>query len=114
VTLPAVVGQQKAQELLYTGRRVTGEQALAMGLADRLVPAEALLAEARALAVEIATSAPLAVRAIRQTLRGDLAERMSRATALEHAAQRALRATEDYLEGVTAYADRRLPRFQGR
>src|SRR4249920_576096 len=68
VTLPAVVGQQRALELMYTGGAVKGEDALAIGLADRLAPADELRPAARELAVEIATSAPLAVRAIRETM----------------------------------------------
>ena len=56
VTLPYVVGNQKALELLYTGKRITGEQALAIGLADRLAPLDSVRDEARALAAEIAGS----------------------------------------------------------
>ena len=58
VTLPYVVGNQKALELLYTGKRITGEQALAIGLADRLAPLDSLRDEARALAAEIAARLP--------------------------------------------------------
>ena len=64
-TLPPVVGQQRALELLYTGARVRGEEADAIGLCDRLVPAERLREEAIALAAEIAAGAPLAIRSIR-------------------------------------------------
>jgi 2-(1,2-epoxy-1,2-dihydrophenyl)acetyl-CoA isomerase len=113
-TLPAVVGQQRALELLYTGRRVAGAEALEIGLCDRLVPAEELLAEARRLAAEIAGSAPLAVRAIRATMRGDLAARLAAVTQREHQAQRELRQTRDYTEGVQAYAERRPARFEAR
>src|SRR5205809_852144 len=54
VTLPRVVGQQRALELLYTGARIDGERAKEIGLADRLVPLERLRAEARAFAAESA------------------------------------------------------------
>ncbi|MCW2527575.1 MAG: Enoyl-CoA hydratase [Pseudonocardiales bacterium] len=114
VTLPAVVGQQHALELLYTGRRVSGTEALALGLCDRLVEPEDLLTAATELATRIANSAPLAVRAIRQTMRGDLGDRMRAATHREHVAQRQLRQTGDYLEGVSAYSERRPPEFQAR
>lgn len=114
VTLPAVVGQQRALELLYTGRRVAGEEALRIGLCDRLVEPERLRDEAHALAAEIAASAPLAVRSIRETLRGDLAARIRSATDREKAEQERLRLTEDFREGVRATAERRPPRFQGR
>ena len=94
VTLPAAVGAQAALELLYTGRRVRGEEAHALGLCDRLVADDELRAGAHALAAEIALSAPLAVRSIRQTMRGDLADRVRAATQRERAAQAPLFATE--------------------
>lgn len=113
-TLPRVVGEQRAIEMLYTGRRVPGEDALAIGLCDRLVAAHRLRAEAVDLALEIAGSAPLAVRAIRRTMRGALAAEVRAATDLEHAAQQVLRRTQDYKEGVAATAERRPPNFVGR
>jgi 2-(1,2-epoxy-1,2-dihydrophenyl)acetyl-CoA isomerase len=114
VTLPAVVGPQRALELLYTGRRLTGEEALEIGLVDRLVAGDELLSVARELALEIASSAPLAVRSIRQTMRGDLAEQMAAATRREHAEQRRLRQTADYTEGVESYGARRPAKFLAR
>lgn len=114
VTLPGVVGQQRALELLYTGRRIGGDEALAWGLLDRLVAPEAVRAEAAALAREIALSAPLAVESIRETLRGDLAARVRAATDREKAEQERLQKTSDFREGVRAMAERRTPDFQGR
>ena len=114
VTLPAAVGQQRALELLYTGRRVAGEEALQMGLCDRLAPAGDLRARAHALAAEIAASAPLAVRSIRETMRGDLAGRVRAALVRERAEQERLNRTEDFREGVRATAERREAHFTGR
>jgi enoyl-CoA hydratase/carnithine racemase len=113
VTLPALVGQQRALELLYTGRRIGGEEATRIGLADRLVPLADVRTTAHELALEIATSAPLAVTAIRETMRGDLAERVKRATDREQAEQDRLRATSDWAEGVRAMSERRPPNFTG-
>jgi enoyl-CoA hydratase/carnithine racemase len=113
VTLPRVIGMQRATEMLYTGRRVPGEEAAAMGLCDRLVPTADVRTAAHALAVEIAASAPLAVRAIRRTMRGALADEITAATDIEHAAQQILRRTDDYREGVAAVAERRPPNFIG-
>ncbi len=70
-TLPAVVGQQHALELMYTAVDVHGDEALRIGLADRMVAADELRSEAHAFASEIAASAPLALLAIRETMRGD-------------------------------------------
>jgi len=114
VTLPAVVGQQQSAVLLYTGRRIGGEQAASIGLCDLLVPADRVRAEAHALAAEIAVSAPLAVRSIRATMRGDLAGRIRAATDREAAEQDRLRGTADFSEGVRAMAERRPPRFEER
>jgi 2-(1,2-epoxy-1,2-dihydrophenyl)acetyl-CoA isomerase len=114
ITLPAAVGRQRALELLLTGRRLDGEEALSLGLCDRLSSAEQLRAQAHALAAELASSAPLAVRSIRQTLREDLVERIRLATARESAEQGRLLQTEDFREGVQAVSERREPRFSGR
>jgi enoyl-CoA hydratase/carnithine racemase len=114
VTLPGIVGQQHANLMLYTGRRVTGEQAAQLGLADLLTDPARLRAAAHELAAELAAAAPLAVRAIRSTQRAGLAERVSEAMAAELAAQDRLRQTADFAEGIRASAERRPPRFEGR
>lgn len=112
-TLPDLVGQQKAAELLYTGRRLNGEDAAAIGMLDYLVPLDQLRARATELAAEIASSAPLAVRSIRQTLRGDLADRIQAATDHEGVEQERLRKTADFAEGTKAMGERRPPNFIG-
>jgi 2-(1,2-epoxy-1,2-dihydrophenyl)acetyl-CoA isomerase len=113
VTLPAVVGQQRAIELMYTGGEVRGEEALRIGLADRMVPLEELRVGAQTFAAEIAAAGPLAVLSIRETMRGDLADRVRAATAREHTEQQRLRETDDFREGVAATAERRPPQFTG-
>ena len=113
VTLPLVVGAQHALELLYTGARLTGEDAHRIGLCDRLVASDRLREEAITLASEIAASAPLAVRSIRQTMRGDLADRIRHATAHEAAEQAKQWGSNDFREGVSATAERRPPHFTG-
>ncbi len=114
VTLPRLVGQQAAAELLYTGRRVKGDEAVSLGLADRLASLDRLRESAHGMAREVAISAPLAVQAIRRTLRGDLAGRVEEATAHEAAEQARLQATDDFAEGTRAMAERRPPEFRGR
>lgn len=114
VTLPEVIGQTNAALMFYTSRRVRGDEAHAMGLADVLVPQEQVRAAAMALASEIAENSPLGLIATRSTMRGDIADRVRKATERELVQQTALRKTADFKEGVKATAERRLPNFTGR
>src|SRR6202789_3590810 len=113
VTLPAVAGTQRAQEMLYTGRAVAGEEAARIGLCGRAPADDAVRSTAYAFAAEIAASAPLAVVSIRQTLRGDLADRVRAAPAAEQTEQIKSAGTRGFVEGVAAPAERREPRFTG-
>ena len=114
VTLPRLVGEQRAAELLLTGRRIGGEEARAIGLVDRLVPEAELREAAFAFAGEIAVNAPLAIVSIRATLRRGLYEQASEAMIRERTEQARLRRTDDAEEGLRAVADRRDGRFTGR
>lgn len=113
VTLPRLIGEQATADLLYTGRRVKGDEAVELGLADRLASLEQLNDVSHAMAREIAISAPLAVRSIRTTLRGHLADQVEAATAHEAGEQEWLRKTSDFAEGNSAMAERREPNFKG-
>ncbi|MFO1328511.1 MAG: enoyl-CoA hydratase/isomerase family protein [Rubrivivax sp.] len=113
VTLPRVVGMQQAQLLFFTGRRIGGEEAHRIGLADVLVPQDQVRAQAQALAREIAVSAPIAVQSTRATLRRGLVEQIRLAVAHESVEQYAQFKTADFREGVAAMAERREPRFRG-
>ncbi|MFC3172804.1 enoyl-CoA hydratase/isomerase family protein [Novosphingobium bradum] len=112
--LPRLIGDQKAALMMLTGRRIKGDEAVAWGLADDCVPADQLRAAALALATEIAEGGPLAIMAIRKTLRGDLGAEIRERTAMEFAIQSQLNKTEDFAEGVRSVAERRPGRFTGR
>ncbi len=114
VTLPRVVGVQQAALLFYTGRRIGGAEAHAIGLVDLLVPEAELRSAALGVATEIAQSAPIAVISTRRTLRRGLADSIAAATDHELAEQQQHFQTEDFKEGVKAMAERRLPDFHGR
>ncbi|WP_374470857.1 enoyl-CoA hydratase/isomerase family protein [Phenylobacterium sp.] len=113
-TLPRLIGEQKAHLMFLTGRRIRAEEALAWGLVDEVVPAEALRGAAMTLAREIAENAPLAVVATRKTSRAGLLEAARAQMALEHREQTILRATDDFAEGVRAVNERRAGNFVGR
>jgi enoyl-CoA hydratase/carnithine racemase len=112
VTLPALVGRQRALELLLTGRDVSGSEALEIGLCDRLAPADPREAAVE-LAAEIARSAPLSIVSIRATMRRSLVANVYTALDTEAQAQAALLPTADFREGVEAARARRPPDFTG-
>lgn len=109
--LPRVIGQQQTAKLLYTGRRLTGAEAAAIGLVDKVVAGEDLQRAAMELASEIAEAAPLALEATRATLRAGLADAVAAQTEHECREQIALFASEDFKEGVQAVAERRSGRW---
>jgi len=113
VTLPRLVGVQQAALLFYTGRRIDGNAAHRIGLADEVVAQDQVRARALELAREIAVSAPIAVQSTRATLRAGLVEQIRSAVAHESTQQNAHFKTADFREGVAAMAARREPQFKG-
>jgi enoyl-CoA hydratase/carnithine racemase len=111
--LPRLIGQQAAANIFLTGRRLGGEEALELGILDKLVPQAEVRDAAIAFAKEIAGNAPLAVMSVRATLRGDLAEEVKKATDQEGRDQARLQKTNDHKEGVKAVAERRPGNFTG-
>ncbi|MYQ69056.1 enoyl-CoA hydratase/isomerase family protein [Streptomyces sp. SID4950] len=114
VTLPRVIGAQRAADLFYTGRRIGGAEAVDIGLADRLAEPGSVRTTAMEWAQDIARAAPLAVLSIRATLRAGLADAVEKAVVHELAEQQRLWATEDSTEGIAAGQARRPPRFNAR
>jgi enoyl-CoA hydratase/carnithine racemase len=113
-TLPRLIGQQKANLMFYTGRRVGGEEAVAMGLADMLVPLADVRKAAIGLAADIAQSAPLALLSTRETMRRGFADGAEAATERELVEQDWTRKTEDFKEGIKSYAEKRPGNFKGK
>ena len=112
-TLPELVGKNNAELIFYTSRRVTGEEATRMGLANVCVPQDQVRAEAMKLAAEIAECSPLGLLSTRATMRAGLADRVWPPPTTNSPNRTRLRATEDFKEGVKATD--RTPRreFQG-
>ena len=113
VTLPRVVGYQRAKWLAYTGRRIPGDEAVAIGLADRLTEQSRVREVAQEMAAELAQIAPLALQATRESFNKDLVHEFRAATEREAFEQALLRATNDFKEGVKASAERRPAQFTG-
>jgi enoyl-CoA hydratase/carnithine racemase len=114
VTLPRLVGGAPAEMMFYTGDRIAGDKAVKMGLANLLVPLSEVRHAAIQLAIRIAQSAPLAVRATRATMRRGLADAVEAATDHEFVEQEWLFRTDDFKEGVRAMAARVIPDFKDR
>lgn len=113
-SLPRVVGLQAASLMLQTGRRIGADEALRIGLVDKVAGAAALDDEAMALAREIAGCAPIAVQSMRRTLLGDRGAAARVAIEREIAEQRIHFQTDDFREGIRAAHERRPPVFHGR
>jgi len=112
ITLPRVVGAQKAKLMLLTSKRINGIEAYNIGLADYLVEHSELMNKAIILSKEINTSGPLAIKAIRNTLNQGLANEIGEAVIIEAREQNILRRTSDFKEGIDASINRRDPIFK--
>ena len=112
--LTQLVGTAKARELLFTAARVDAAGCLALGLANRVVPAADLEKEARALAAQIAAGPPIAQRYMKENLNRALTESLQ--SCLDTEAERMVAGafTEDYVEAVKAFTEKRKPLFRGR
>lgn len=112
--LPEVVGAAVARELLLTGRAVAGEEAVGLGLVNRVFDAEKLLDEVLDIADTIAAKAPVATRLTTMALRSARPANIEAALQWEAIAQPVTLATDDLQEGLAAQRERRAPRFTGR
>jgi enoyl-CoA hydratase len=113
-TLPARVGMTRARELLLLGEFFTGEQAAAMGLVNRALPADQVTAAAAALADRITALAPLPLFLLRRLLRRSHRLTRRQAMAAEARALALCMDTEDWKEGSLAFREKRPPRFTGK
>ena len=112
--LPRLVGPQKAAELLFTGDIIDANTALEIGLVLKVVPHEALLAEATTLAQKIAANPPLAVRYLKEGLRRSFYGDFHEMGTWVSQTLGVLFQTEDHREGVASFLEKREPRFKGR
>ncbi|MGE3143274.1 MAG: enoyl-CoA hydratase/isomerase family protein [Hyphomonadaceae bacterium] len=111
--LPRLLGWSKAAELVFTGRTLAAEECVALGLAAQMVPDAELQSAARALALEIAANAPLAVRAAKRMMRMGLSEGFNEHVHHVYLQLLPLLRTQDVKEGMTAFLEKRAPNFIG-
>ncbi len=112
--LARLVGKGRAMELILTGDPIDAQEALRIGLVNKVVPAAQLMAEAKALAKKLASKSPLALRAAKDAV--DYGADMSLAAALEFENRlfAMLSGSADKAEGVAAFLEKRKPEWQGR
>ena len=108
------VGPARAKELVFTGRRIDAAEALALGIATRVVAPAELEAAALALAREVGDSSPVAVREAKAAIDGGLGVPLEQGLALEDRAWRRAVASRDREEGIAAFNERRPPRWENR
>jgi enoyl-CoA hydratase len=111
--LPRLIGAGAAKRLLFTGRRIPATRAYELGLVDELAPPGQALTAALELAQAIARNAPLAVRAIKRAVNLGLQMSLVDGHRLEASLFASLVETEDFREGVTAFLEKRDPKFKG-
>ena len=112
--LTQLVGPARAREILFSGRRLDAAECQALGIAQRVVDDEALEREAFAWAAEFAAGPPLALAAMKDTLNRALVQPLEEVLALEAERMVDSATTEDYVEAVTAFREKRKPVFRGR
>ncbi len=112
--MPRLVGMGRALEYLLLGTKLDAPFALELGLANRVVEPEALAETASALATELAKGPPLAYAEIRAAVRESFRGTIDEALLREKTGQLRLLASEDTMEGVMAWAQRREPQFKGK
>jgi enoyl-CoA hydratase/carnithine racemase len=112
--LTRLLGPGRARDLIFTGRAVSAGEALTLGLVNRVTPAGQLLQTAWALAEEIASNAPIALACAKQAMNDGLALPLDKALELELQKYEQVLGTEDRLEGLLAFAQKRKAQFKGR
>jgi enoyl-CoA hydratase/carnithine racemase len=112
--LARVLGKQRTMELVLTGRRISAEEALGFGLVNAVVPKHLWMEEAMELAQRIARRPPIASRLAKQAVLGADETALSAGLELERRLYEMSFATEDRVEGMAAFLEKRKPDFKGR
>jgi len=112
--LPRLVGSANACELIFTGSMISAREAERIGLVNRVVPGEALMTTVMDLATTMAKNAPRVLRLAKESIYRSLTSDLETAFARETEVQTQCFFSEDFLEGLTAFKEKRRPEFKGR
>jgi enoyl-CoA hydratase/carnithine racemase len=112
--LPRLIGRGKAKELIFTGRRVDAQEALQIGLVNKVCEPAALLAECRAMAAQICETGPIAIQQAKYAINYGLETDLHTGLAIESNAYWVTIPTEDRLEGLRAFGEKRKPVYKGK
>ena len=112
--LPRLIGWGKAKELIYTGKIIDAAEAEKLGVVDKVVPLERLEEEVEQLAATIASKSPLIIKLVKKAINRGMYTDLAAGLAYEKANFALCFATEDHIEGVTAFLEKRKPEFKGR
>lgn len=111
--LPRLVGRGKAKELIFTGQRIEAEEALNIGLVNKICPPEDLLTEARTMAAMICETGPIAIEQAKYAINYGLETDLNTGLAIESNAYWMTIPTKDRLEGLAAFREKRKPVYKG-
>jgi enoyl-CoA hydratase/carnithine racemase len=112
--LPRLIGRGKAKELIFTGRRIGAAEALSMGMVNQICPPNRLVAESLKMAGQIAEAGPIAVRQAKFAIDAGLESDLQTGLSIEAHAYQACIPTEDRLEGLAAFKEKRKPVYKGK
>ena len=112
--LPRLIGRGKAKELIFTGRKVDAQEALQIGLVNKVCPPERLLDECRAMAAMICEAGPIAIQQAKYAINYGLEADLHTGLAIESNAYWVTIPSEDRLEGLRAFGEKRKPVYKGK
>ncbi|MBT7259523.1 MAG: enoyl-CoA hydratase [Desulfobacula sp.] len=112
--LPRIIGVAKAKELIFTGKRVDAKEALEIGLVNKVTPSHTLMDECLKMADMIAQTGPIAVEMAKYAIDKGIETDLATGLAIESNAYRVTIPTEDRIEGLTAFKEKRKPVYKGR
>lgn len=112
--LPRLIGRSKAKELIFTGRRVNAREALELGLVNRVCPQAELLAECHKMAAMICETGPIAVAQAKYAINKGMETDLNTGLAIESNAYWLTIPSQDRLEGLAAFREKRKPVYKGK